>query len=131
MIKEYIKKEEPLYLDGYIHDSSLSLEEFISLFLLKLNDKHFTLTQYGETQCYPGKHRSLGDIYLICKKFYNNITIDEVKEHLLNLGNKLVGHYCTTIKKRIYEHADSNKCMGWIQSDKNYKDEFGDIIEYR
>ena len=77
-----------LYLKDYDHDKDLSLLEFIYLFLTKLNNNYDTFNEHDNIQCYKGKHRSLEDIANICKTYYNT-NPDEVKQILLNFGEKL------------------------------------------
>jgi hypothetical protein len=98
------------------------------LFLVKFNNKYDTY--HGKTkQCDKGKHRSLGDIHLVCNTYYPGTKQEEVKEILLNFGSNLVGHRCKTIGKRVYSHEDLHP---WFtQYSKNVKDEYGDTITYK
>lgn len=124
-----MNKIEQLKLKGYTHQDQ-TLEQFIYNFLVRYNSKYNTIHFNGIPQCDKGRHRSLGDITGICKYYYGEqVTKEQVKEILLDFGTKLVGHYCPTIKKRIYEHTD--KYSAWTQCYGRDEDEYGDPITYR
>lgn len=124
-----MSKIELLKLKGYTHVDQ-SLEQFIYNFLVYYNSKYNTTYLNGIPQCDKGRHRSLGDITGICKYYYGKqVTKEEVKEILLDFGEKLVGHFCPTIRKRIYEHTD--KYSTWSQCSNKDIDEYGDPITYR
>ena len=99
----------------------------VYLFLTKLNNNYDTFNEHDNIQCYKGKHRSLEDIANICKTYYNT-NPDEVKQILLNFGDNLVGHYCNTIHKRVYEHK--HLYYYWTQENSGKNDEFGLPILY-
>lgn len=123
---------EELTLEGYTHDSSLELPEFIYNLITNYNRVFDTVDKEGKTQCCSKKHRSLGDIASICKSYYPSTDIFEVKEILLNFGEKLVGHYCGNINKRVYQlKSVSNETIFWHQSSPGFYDEFGEVINYR
>lgn len=111
-----------LYIENYIHDEKLTLNQFIELFLVQLNENNNTIYNSNKIQCKSGKTRSLGDIYLICKSYYPNVTKKQVKRSLLYLGNNLVGHYCPTIEKRVYSHKHVHPY--WIQGRSAGFDEY-------
>lgn len=115
-------------LKNYVHNPELSLVEFIYLFLTKFNRKYSTFE--GETFiCDTYRSRSLGDITAICNGYNYETIKEEVKEILLDFGKNLVGHYCSGINKRVYEHKKLRS--SWVQSNEGYKDEYGDTIDYR
>lgn len=124
-------KEEDLYLEGYHHDASLSIVDFIHLFLVKFNKEFDTIyNNTKELQCCSGRHRSLGDICNICRAYYPEITIEEVKEILLDFGSYLVGHYCPDIEKRVYALKTGQSAL-WGQGAIGGSDEFENPISYR
>lgn len=120
-----------LILEGYTHDSSLELPEFIYNLITSYNQVFDTVYKDGNLQCSKRKHRSLGDIASICKSYYPSTDIFEVKEILLNFGEKLVGHYCTHINKRVYELKKTSNTIFWNQCSIGSCDEFGYVITYR
>ncbi len=108
-IQEELLSETPngYKLQGYFHDHNLSLEEFILLFINKLNREFITVTNNPTVNfdvCGIRKRRSLGDIFLITLHYYPSVTVKEVHETLHNLytKEKITGIYCTDIKKRVY-----------------------------
>jgi hypothetical protein len=123
---------EKLKLDGYKHDKRQSLRTFITNFLKTYNREYHTLYAEGENEGLlqtPWRcSRSLGDITAICNYYYPDTTKEEVKEILLGSGKNLVGHYCSDIHKRVYEHLSIHP--GWVQADNGMFDEYGDEITY-
>lgn len=119
-----------LQIEKYEHDEQLTLADFLYLFLVDLNERWNTLYQDGSLQCLSCKHRSLGDIHQICITYYPNVTIEEVKETLLNFGSNLVGHYCRDIHKRVYCLNFNNKYISYCQND-NGIDEYDNYLDYK
>lgn len=120
---------EDLYLgDGFVHNPKQDLVEFIFYFLTNYNLNYNTLSvENGNVQCYNDRHRSLGDIYAVCKHYYPSCTMEEVKEILLDFGNLLKGHFCSGIMKRVYVlHIPM-----YMQGSKEKNDEFGNVITYK
>ena len=108
-----------------------TLEDFIHNFLARYNGKYTTaeITEKGisgTTQCSYGKLRSLIDIFLICKHYFPECTLKEVKTALYaNLG-VLSSHVCGTIRRRVYWiHLGSNG----ILNHSDLIDEFGLTIK--
>lgn len=88
------------------------LETFIFNFLNVLNVKYCTLHKETlEMTCERGKRRSLEDIFLICKYYYPNCTMEEVLIVLIDiLENKDIyigASYCNTINKYVF-HIQSD-----------------------
>jgi len=125
-------KVRKLFLCSYAHNRKMPLKTFIERFLLVYNSMYPTcyVAGYGSVvkQCSIDRSRSLGDIFMLCDYYYDDITINEVKSTLLSFGTSLVGHFCSGINRRIYEL--SPKMYAWEQCNKGEYDEFGDVIEY-
>lgn len=117
-----------LKLEGYIHQEQ-PLETFITNFLIDYNENYNTVDEDENLQTCSGKLRSLGDITAICNYYYPDVTKEEVKEILLDLGKDLVGHFCHDISKRIYTHIKVRPT--YKQQGQGYEDEYGDKVEYR
>lgn len=86
----------------------ITLQQFIKTLVRQYNYKYDTVFVKNEystrVQCFSGKRRSLGDIYLICKHYYPNCKIEEVLSILINLlqNKEIYGSYCTTIHKYVF-----------------------------
>lgn len=91
----------------------ITLKQFIHTLVRQYNYKYDTVFVKNEystrVQCFSGKRRSLGDIYLICKHYYPNCKIEEVLSILINLlqNKEIYGSYCSTIHKYVF-HLSSN-----------------------
>lgn len=97
---------ENYYLQDYTHGYFINdLEFFIKWFVQYGRDRYHT---YGSTSnkhiCDKGRRRSTGDIYLICKHYYPECTLEEVIAILIQLIEKgdIYGSYCNTIHKFVY-----------------------------
>lgn len=100
------KKHEPQNFLEIPKD--ITLQQFIKTLVRQYNYKYdtvFVKNDYStRIQCFSGKRRSLGDIYLICKHYYPNCKIEEVLSILINLlqNKEIYGSYCTTIHKYVF-----------------------------
>lgn len=120
---------ELLKFEGVVREKKQNLESFIYTLLTKhVTNNNTVVAVTGEVCCGKGKLRSLGDIFRICSYYYPGVRLATVKSTLLNFGSDLVGHYCGTVKRRVYTHSEVKP--GFIQSGKYSRDEFGDSIEY-
>lgn len=92
-----------LVIEGYIFDQTLSLSDFILKFIDTLNIRYQTTDNAGHTEA-TGKHRSLGDIYRVCRSYYPNVTLLEVYDAINTLWAecKIKTLKCPTISKRVY-----------------------------
>lgn len=82
-----------------------NLETFIFYLLNKYTFDYNTIDENEDLVCIKGIiRRSLGSIYLISKYYFQNCTLKEVVNILLeNIKNKVVGsYYCHSSKKRVY-----------------------------
>lgn len=87
----------------------LNLEQFVIRFLTEWNNERATIYADDRTVQTPIKRRrSLGDIYMICKYYYPNVTVDEVARLLyVTLHTTLRGRgfrtsRCNQILKRVW-----------------------------
>lgn len=87
-----------------------ALDSFILDFMIDYNDRFDTITHYGGIVCYTGKRRSLGDIYLICKGYYPDCTIEDVFKILIRMleDGTINGSYCNTINKFVFYNSSSH-----------------------
>jgi hypothetical protein len=97
-------------IDDYVFDNTLSLSDFILHFINVLNKKFTTFNEEGKVLSRIGGHRSLGDIYQICKTYFPNASLQEVLDILNNYWNdgKIKTMYCGTIEKRVYFEVEYN-----------------------
>jgi len=128
-IEQQIMAEYPnlLKFDGYNHDHNISLQDFIKNFII-LNREYHTITNNpvsNHYQCMFRKNRSLGDIFLITKYYFPNITLIEVRTALLNTFKTM---YCSGIEKIVYIN-DIDTYSQYLTSHPEYKaweyDEWG------
>lgn len=112
-------KGKKLFLNGYTFNGKnykYTLESFILDFLKRLNLSYHTYiideNLNDKLHCTSYRRRSLGDIYLICKYYFPNCTIEQVLKILIKLttSHKIGSGYCVTIKKYVFhvEHTISN-----------------------
>lgn len=122
---------EPFYkLEGFAnpHDS---LEDFVKSFVLSYRHHYCTINALGNIICYPGKRRSIGDIFLICKYYYPGCTLQQVLGILVGLleDNKISGGWCSTINKFVFHYDSSNYGIdNRVEYDSNIK--FRDVVNY-
>lgn len=125
--EEYILKHlKPLALVGYsLTEDDENLEDFIHNFLAVYNRMHKTafLSDLDSAQCLAGRHRSLVDIFLICKHYFPDCTLKEVRDSLYSLGDNLCYQLCSTVHRRVYELKIKYPSMN--RHGQTSKDEFG------
>jgi hypothetical protein len=106
--KKLDTENNPMYLKGFKSEFSFSeweMKDFILQFLVSLSADYETVDSLtGITLCKRSKRRSIGDIYHICRYYYNNVTFHEVQYWLAILcKEKKIGYfYCQGTKKRVY-----------------------------
>lgn len=104
-IEQQIMAEYPnlLKFDGYNHSHTLTLQEFIDRFR-DINREFSTYTNnpvVNSLQCPSRKNRSLGDIFLITKYYFPNVSLMDVRKALFN-SRILRSMYCCGINKIVY-----------------------------
>ena len=128
--KEYILKHN-VDNKSYINNKQDSLRLFIFEFLWDLNNIYNTYDHLNQHMiCNTRRRRSLGDIFLICKHYYPECTIEDVLTILIKLLNEkdIFASWCTTINKYVF-HTDSRN---WNRNDRTeyHKDlKFNELIE--
>lgn len=131
-IEKKLKNRHNLTLKGYVHNKELSLEDFVEKLLLSLVFKHTTLYKGGGTQTPKAKHRSLGDIYKICKSYYPECSLHNLLSILwcLCFNERVIDiMYCGGIEKMTYFKRGD---LGYFSSPDYQKDEYEiSIGEYR
>lgn len=124
LIRNFLLKEGLLYLENFTPTKE-PFPQFVNNLINKYLKEHDTY--YKNTnliQCLACKARSLGDLWLICKSYYPNITLRKLKKVLVILtedGN-IGSLHCGNIDKRTY--YAKNKYASLVVDDIN-KDELG------
>jgi len=118
---------EPLKIQGLFKNRKEPLEDFLVKFFNKWNEERSTLySTKNEVQTPPGKRRSIGDIYSICKYYYPNCTIREVSDIVYNKLTGKVPNFrsslCSMIKKRVFYKGLPAQVSCFYDTEK--KDEF-------
>ncbi len=108
--------------------SKLGLHDFLIKFFEEWNNTKTTIfVESGLVQTEVGKRRSLGDIYMICKYYFPEITLKEVIGELyINISPDMPSgfrsSYCNTIHKRVWYFNDT---LASEVANKTQLDEFG------
>lgn len=86
------------------------LDSFILDFMIDYNTRFDTYDNLGWYICGAGRRRSLGDIYLICKGYYPDCTIEDVFKILIRMleDGTINGSYCNTINKFVFYNSSSH-----------------------
>lgn len=139
--KQLLSTNKLLYFKKYPKDKKRkrTLSQFISFFLNYLTKEYDTYEIGNDTiQCYCGSDRSLTDIFLCCKYYYPECTLEEVAVLLWNKRG-LTSWYCPDVYRRIYsirkiqasfisdlEMEDELDFWGIIRNGRLLRDEEGD-----
>lgn len=123
---------EELRMQGLLKKRKESLETFLINFFTNYNlNKNTLFVSTGEVQTVPGKRRSIGDIYAICKYYYPNCTIKKVVDIVYNVLPQEVPRFrsskCKMIKKRVFYQGSEEQSSAFYDTDS--KDEFELTIE--
>lgn len=128
--KDYL---QPIRLEKTLKNrGKQTLERFLINFFNDYNLSRNTIySTTKKVQTEMGKRRSLGDIYMICKYYFPNCTVQEVYKLLTGvLPNYFVNGFrtssCKMINKRVW-YYDANKKNELLN--KEYVDEFGNTYE--
>jgi len=109
-------------------DASVQLDVFIRTCLIEYFDTYCTIPCDSDTASIdkevtpPGHHRSLIDIYRICKHYYPSCTLREVRDALISQKG-LVGHICREIDRRVLR-INTGRRSDWSLFQYDQKDEF-------
>lgn len=123
---------------------TFTIKEFLKLFFTVYNKKGSGLLTHTRvsgpegdnqsTQCKGGKFRSIGDMYAICKYYYPDCTLLQVRSliHELVKEKILTSWICSTINKRVFWN-NTFEIPTMTNGDVNgypYPDEFGWKYDY-
>lgn len=130
-LKETYAKD-PLRIRGLLKKRNETLEEFLIKFFNNYNNNKETLfVETKEVQTPPGKRRSIGDIYAICKYYYPTCTIRDVVNIVYNVLPTEVPRFrsslCSQIKKRVFYQGTEDQQSAMY--DTGNVDEFGFTVE--
>jgi hypothetical protein len=116
IIKQTIETNNPreVRVLGVLRNRRENLKEFLVKFFTEFNpEKETIFTDNRSIQTNAGKRRSLGDIYMICKYYYPNLTIKELIQLLyIDLFEEIDGFrssYCNTIHKRVWYYSEGSE----------------------
>jgi superfamily II RNA helicase len=104
-----LSKRLKIDIEDYNHDSSMSYKQFLKNLLKEVVIQKPTLflegKRVGQKQTSKNKGRSIGDLYLISKNYYPDITIQEIREILWDLyqNKKLRRWFCYVHNKIMYK----------------------------
>lgn len=127
-VEDKLKRRKPLRLKGILKKRPETLEEFLIRFFNSFNENNNTVyVESGNVQTDTGRRRSFGDILIICRYYYPECTVKEVKDILINeLPHKVDNFrcsYCSTINKRVYYKGTEDQDAEF--HDWEDEDEFG------
>ncbi len=101
-----------------------TFEDFKKQFFQRNHEFDTINSSNGSTQTTKARRRSLGDIFMICKYYYPNISLQTIIAWLYG-KNTPGGQFCGTIQKRVFRHDYKGAF-----SNAEYKDEYGNSISY-
>lgn len=117
-------------LQGVLKKRKETLEQFIVKFFTKFNlEKDTIFVNTLEVQTSHGKRRSLGDIYMICKYYYPDVTVEEIAKIIYtNLRtHRLRSSFCYNVKKRVWYYSETAESNVY---DEDVADEYGHKWKY-
>jgi hypothetical protein len=128
-ITEKIYKDvKPLRLKGVLKKRKETLKDFLIKFFTEWNNKKDTIyVGNRHVQTSPGKRRSLGDIFVICRYYYPKCTLEEVKSIVYNELFEEIPRFrsswCTRVNKRVFYQGEEGQTTHIYDTSKH--DEFG------
>jgi hypothetical protein len=123
----------PIRLEKTKRKRKETLHEFLIKFLTDWNDEKDTIYADDKSrQTKAGKRRSLGDIFMICKYYYPDITLEEVLYELYVGLNEYFtsgyrSSYCFAMLKRTFYYDEDAKNAVY---NKTHNDEYGNPYRY-
>jgi len=134
-IETTINRNNPraIRIQGLLRRRRETLQEFLIRFFQEWNlEKNTIYVDDSAVQTAPNKRRSLGDIYMICKYYYPNCTLNEVLNLLYNVIPTIITRgyrtsYCFTINKRVWYYSEN---ASNTVADQGQADEFGKNYQY-
>jgi len=124
--------KDSLRMEGLLKKRQETLEQFlINFFNVHNNNKNTLFAETKEIQTIPGKRRSIGDIYAICKYYYPTCTVRDVVNIVYNVLPTEVPRFrsslCNQIKKRVFYQGTEDQQSAMYNTSN--PDEFGFTIE--
>lgn len=112
----------------------ISVKDFVYNFITEWNGKYHTVyISNGQTQCGPGRRRTVGDTFLITKFYLPQAELKDVLNilrHYVTVGEFSVD-VCSQIERRVYFKRVN---QAQTKTDMESRDEFGwqfkEIPEY-
>lgn len=117
-IGEILDKKTPFKFAERVSVKNIAKENFIKREIFKLMNDNATYYPDGSLQCTANRWRSIGDMYIITKQYYPEITfseyvkifyedfktiINEDSSVFINDPNAMyIGQWCTTVMKRTF-----------------------------
>lgn len=106
-----------------IDPSKYSVEQMVER-CLELIEHHSSMdSETGIIETFPARARSSLDIWRHIKYYYPDVTIFDVMNAMYNIGEKLVGHICHDIGRRVFK-LKANK-SDWGLNYLDDEDEYG------
>lgn len=112
-----------LFEKNYINEKYCSATEFLPYFFKVYNDNCNTVIgDKNKVVCTPNRRRSLLDLYRICKFYFPDTTIKEIKEALWYMPVTISSFICHDIMRRVHRATSR-----WDNSTITYNinDEYG------
>lgn len=133
-LEEIIVRERDIRLANTMKASiPATLEEFLIRFFKRDNNEKNTIYVDDKTvYTTPGRRRSLGDIFKICKYYFPQCTLHQVLVLLYTtLPTRLTGgfrtSYCSTIHKRVWYYSPGD---GNTVANEGTQDEYGHLVSW-
>jgi hypothetical protein len=135
IIQNKLLKKNLLYLQGLnkklFKSKRLSFKRGL-LYIINQNfDRKTLYASHYHLQCIKGRRRSSGDLFLIMRYYYPEITYKDIRYCLFELLNnhKIKTSYCFDINKRVFYKNSKNRvifyCWDHYIHDSKTIDEFG------
>jgi len=122
ILKDFDNKT--LKFDVFKRKKTETFEEFIKLFFERNAEFATVWSNTGYEQTSKGRRRSLGDIFMICKYYYPNISLETIIRWLYGKDTP-GGRYCGTVDKRVFR----GNYQG-VLNDLDIEDEYGNLITF-
>jgi len=135
--KEILSREPLLAFHQFqLSEDDDNVEDFVYNIMVAYKDKYQTVKVLkvnsstgrntdGTIYSTTGRHRSLVDLFLLCKYYFPECTLKQVIKGLYYLHsiNKLGSQICSTVNRRVYECKI--KYPAWQYSNQTSIDELG------
>lgn len=127
-----LRFENHLYFKDFtLPETDDNVQDFIYNIMILYKDKYTTISiNNGAILTSAGRHRSLIDLFLLCRTYFPTCTLEEVIIGLYYLDSigLLGSRICSTIYRRVYECK--LKYPSYSNSDTGSNDELGYNCEF-